>query len=95
MNIFRQRGQNGARVEQFVLDAAQDNRELSNGRTQFLQRHAGLADERVQFIDGAVAIDAGIGLTDALPADEGGLAFIPLAGIDAVDSDAGLVEVIG
>ena len=91
MNILGQRGEDGAEVEEAVLDAAEDACEPCELRAvglAFEGGEAGRADEGVELVDLAVAGNAGARLGNDLPADERGCALVTLAGVDAVDGDA-------
>ena len=89
MDVLRFGGEDGAEVEELVLDAAEDGGELGQF---FGGGDAGHADEGVELVDGAVAFDAEGVLGDALAAGEMGFAFVAHFGVDAVEGDAGLVE---
>ena len=91
MDIFGQSGKDGAEVEEFVLDAFEDDCERGNGREGF-GGDAGGADEGVEFVDGAVGFDAEVIFGNALAADQSGVAGITGASIDAVEGNAGFVE---
>lgn len=91
MNVFGQSGEDGAEVEEFVLNTFEDDGEGRDGGKRFCG-NAGGADEGVEFIDGAVGFDAEVVFGDALAAHEGGVAGVAGAGVDAVEGEAGLVE---
>ena len=100
MNVLGQCGEDRAEVEEFVLYAA----ERVGERHQVLgvigcdagcaveEALAGGADERVEFIDGAVGFDTGIVLWNLLAPDQGCGAAITLLCVDLIDRDARLVE---
>jgi hypothetical protein len=91
MDIFGESGEDGAEVEEFVLDTLEDDGERGNGRQGF-GGDAGGADEGVEFVDGAVGFDAEVIFGNALAADQSGVAGITGASIDAVEGNAGFVE---
>ena len=73
----------GAEVEEVVLDVAQPRR-VGLGEPVDGERDA---DLRVQLVDGAVGLDARIGLRDAAHVAEVGLAVVAQAGVDAGEVD--------
>jgi hypothetical protein len=81
--IFAGRGEIGAEIEQFVLDARQHRPRLAAGMEQ------GDADHAVRLVDVADRGDPGIGLGDARAVDEPGFAGIAGAGVDLVEPDQG------
>ena len=89
MHVLGLGGQDGAKIEQLMLHPAQNGHQRRNG---FTGRDRGHADESVQFVDGAVALDARRILGDTLPAGQVGLALIAGLGVDAVQRQARLVE---
>jgi len=74
MNVLRQRRQDRTQIEQLVLYAQQDRREIS--QPALVRCHTRRTQERVQFIDRAVGGNACTVLGNALPADQPGLALI-------------------
>jgi len=69
-------GEVGADDEEVVLDGAELSKEGLGGRD------GGEADSGVEFVDGAAAFDAGVGLAGTGAAEEAGGAVIAGAGVD-------------
>ncbi len=91
MDVLRQRRENGAEIEEFVLHALQHSGEARDGGQRF-GRNARDADEGIELVHRAVAINTRVIFLDALTADQVSLASVAGACVDAVQSDAGFVE---
>lgn len=95
MHVVGIGGEDAAEVEEFMLNAMEDDAEgLDFGLrlAQLIEGNAGEADGGVQLIDGAVAFDAQGVFGDALAADETGLTAIAAARVDAIESNARFEE---
>ena len=93
MHVFGLGGQDGSQVKQLMLDSPQNG---DQRRHRFPAgaggRDRGHADESVQFVHRAVALDAGRVLGDALAAGQVGLALVAGLGVDAVERETRLFE---
>ncbi len=86
---IRRRGELAAEVEELVLHLA-ENRVEARGDRRFRRRvveRAHDAEDRVQLVDGAVALDPRVVLGDTLAADEMRLALVAGPCVDLVDAD--------
>jgi hypothetical protein len=95
MDIAGVSGEDAAEVEEFMLDAVEDDAkglEFGLCQAEIIEGDAGEADGGVQFVDGAVAFDAEGIFRDSLAADEAGFTAVSPAGIDAVERDARFKE---
>ena len=90
MDVLGQGSEHGAEIEELVLDAEEDGGEI--GEAGIRGGDARSTEKGVQFVYGAVGGDAGTFFGDALASGEGSLAGVALAGVDAVDGEAGLFE---
>lgn len=95
MDVFGTGGEDGAEIEELMLDAAQDRGEQAHAgidAAEILAGDAGQADEGVQFVDGAVGFDAEGVFGDALASGEAGFTGVAALGVDAVQREAGVIE---
>jgi len=95
MDIAGVSGEDAAEVEEFVLDAVEDDAqglEFGLSVAEIIKGDAGEADGGVQFVDGAVAFDAEGIFRDSLAADEAGFTTVSAAGVDAIERDARFKE---
>jgi len=77
------------RLEQFVLDAAQNRGQF---RHRIVGGDAGHTDESVQFIDRPVTLNPERVFRNALASGEAGLALVAGLGVDAIQRDARRVK---
>src|SRR5580692_10163476 len=84
VDVFRESREDGAEIEQLMLDAQKNSIEFR----QLARRFAREADETVQLVDGPVGFDAEVIFGKPLAADEAGLARVAAPCVDAVDGEA-------
>ena len=88
MNVLGLGRKNGAEIEQLMLDAADHGGKQADAgilADLFLAGDQRQADEGIQLINGAVALDAEGIFGDTLAAGEAGFAGIATLGVDAVE----------
>jgi hypothetical protein len=91
MHVVGTGSEDCAKIEQFVLDAAEDSGKGSEN-VVFLSSAPGESDKCVQLVYRSITLDSQRVLSDALPSNETGLAAISSARVYAVQRQPGLVE---
>jgi hypothetical protein len=95
MNVFWQGRENGAEIEQLVLDAPQNDEEQPDTRVagdHLFTGDDGQAQKRIYFVHGAICFDASGILGDTLAPGQAGFAGIAALGVNAVESETRIVK---
>lgn len=90
VDVFGEGGEDGAEIEEFVLDAEEDRGQVVEAG--FGCGEPGETGEAVELVDGAVGFDAEVVFADTLATDKAGFAGVAAPGVDTVEGQARLVK---